>query len=81
MEFSKEEKEILRPYQFITQKPVLYVANVSEDTLPDMENEYVQKVRAYAEKEGSTLLTICAKLEEEIAQLKPEGTNRVSGKP
>ena len=34
-----------------------------------MENEYVKKVRAYAEKEGNSVVPICAKLEEEVAQL------------
>ncbi len=72
MELSEKERELLAPHQLITQKPVLYVANVSEDSLPEMENEYVRQVRDYAEKEGSAALTICAKLEEEIAQLEPE---------
>lgn len=64
-----EEQEILKGYPFITQKKVLYAANVSEKDLPHMENEYVQKVRDYATKEGNVMIPICAKLEEEIAQL------------
>jgi len=72
MQLTDDEKELIRPYQFLTQKKVLYVANVSEDSLPEMENEYVQKVREYAQKEGSGMLSICAKLEEEIAQLEKE---------
>lgn len=69
---SPEEQELLKPYQFLTNKKVLYVANVSEDSLPSMENEFVEKVRQYAQKEGSGFLPICAKIEEEIAQLDPE---------
>ncbi len=69
---SPEEQELLKPYQFLTNKKVLYVANVSEDSLPSMENEFVEKVRRYAEKEDSGFLPICAKIEEEIAQLDPE---------
>lgn len=68
---SKEERLILAQYPFITLKPILYVMNVSEKDLPHRENEATQKVKAYAEKEGSETITICARLEEEVAQLEP----------
>lgn len=64
-----EEKHDIAPYPLLTSKPVLYAANVSEKDLPEMENEYVKLVREYAEKEGNSVLPICARLEEEIAQL------------
>lgn len=67
--FTDKEKELLKPYNFLTSKPVLYLANVSEDDLPEMENPHVQKVREHAEKEGNLVLPICAKLEAEIAEL------------
>jgi len=66
---TEEEKEILKAYPFLTQKKVLYAANVSEDDLPSMENKYVQTVREYAKAEGNTVLPICAKLESEIIEL------------
>jgi len=69
LELSTEEKEVLKPYPFLTTKKVLYVANVSEEYLPSLENPYVQQVREYAAKEGNSVIPICAKLEEEIAQL------------
>lgn len=72
MKFAKEEQELLKPYPFLTQKKVIYAANVAESDLPSMENQYVQKVRAYAEAEGNSVIPICAKLEEEIAQLPEE---------
>lgn len=72
LELSEEELEIVKKYQFLTAKKVLYIANVSEDDLPEMENSYVQKVREYAEKEGSFVIPVCAKLEEEIVQLPEE---------
>ncbi|MBA3238556.1 MAG: redox-regulated ATPase YchF [Parachlamydiaceae bacterium] len=64
-----EEREALSTYRFLSGKKVLYVANVSEEDLPEMENEYVEKVREYAKAEGNSVICICAKLEEEIAQL------------
>jgi ribosome-binding ATPase len=69
LDFTEEEKEMLKPYPFLTNKKVLYVANVSEQYLPEMENDYVQQVRRYAEAEGSRVIPVCAKIEEEIAQL------------
>lgn len=69
LELTPEERELLQPYPFLTGKKVLYVANVSEDDLPGMDNHLVRKVVAYAEAEGNSVIPICAKLEEEIAQL------------
>lgn len=69
---SDQEKESLKPYPFITAKKVLYVCNVSEEDLPHMDNEYVQKVRDYAQKEGNSVISICCKLEAEISQLPKE---------
>ncbi|MBA3721829.1 MAG: redox-regulated ATPase YchF [Parachlamydiaceae bacterium] len=66
---NEEEREAISTYRFLSAKKVLYVANVSEDELPAMDNEMVRKVRAYAESEGNSVVPICAKLEEEIAQL------------
>jgi ribosome-binding ATPase len=69
MTFTEEETLFLSQYSFLTFKKVLYVANVSEDDLPLMDNKYVQLVRQYAEAEGNSVIPVCARLEEEIAQL------------
>jgi len=69
---NEEEQQFLIPYQFLTLKKVLYVANVSENDLPSMENKHVEAVRRYAAAEGNSVIPICARLEEEIAQLTPE---------
>lgn len=69
LEVTPEEKEHLQAYPFMTNKKVLYACNVSESSLPSMENAYVAQVRAYAEKEGNRVIPICARLEEEVAQL------------
>ncbi len=72
MSLNAEEQLLLQAYPFLTQKKVLYAANVSESDLPAMDNKYVQMVREYAAKEGNLVIPICAKLEEEIAQLPVE---------
>lgn len=68
LSFTKEEEALLRPYSFLTLKKVLYVANVSEKDLPTMENEMVERLRKHV-SDFSIVIPICAKLEEEIAQL------------
>lgn len=72
LELTKEERLLLKPYPFLTQKKVLYAANVSEQDLPGMENQYVQQVRELAEKEGNLVIPICSKLEAEVAELEAE---------
>lgn len=72
IELTKEEREALKSYNFLTAKKVIYATNVSEDDIPSMDNEYVQKVQEFAKKEGSLVVPICAKLEEELAQLTEE---------
>jgi GTP-binding protein YchF len=72
LSLNDEERKALSSYSFLTSKKVLYATNVSEQDLPSMENKYVQAVRAYAAKEGNVVVPICARLEEEVAQLSPE---------
>lgn len=69
LNLAPENAILLKPYQFLTNKPILYAANVSESDLPEMNNVYVQRLREYAAQENSLVLPICAKIEDEIAQL------------
>jgi len=72
LQLTPEESQNLDAYPFLTNKKVIYAANVDENALPSMENEFVAAVRAYAAKEGNTVIPICARLEEELGQLTPE---------
>lgn len=72
LDLSQEELEILKPYPLLTMKKVIYATNVSEEDLPAMENAHVKRVREYAEAEGNFVIPICARIEEEIAQLNHE---------
>ncbi len=54
--------------RFLTAKPIIYVANVDEDSL-DSGNEYVEAAREVAKKQGAELIVLCAKLEQEMAGL------------
>lgn len=66
---SQEEEAIAKLYPFLTRRTVLYVCNVGENDLPSLENPFVQQVRDFAEKEGSRVIPICARIEEEISRL------------
>ncbi|WP_280771256.1 redox-regulated ATPase YchF [Salipaludibacillus daqingensis] len=70
VEFTKEQTKIVKGFHLLTWKPVLYVANVSEDELLDADaNPYVQKVKEFAANEHSQVIVVCAKIESEIAEL------------
>ena len=69
--FNDMETPILKHYQLLTMKPVVYVANVSETDVVKG-NAYVEEVKKIAFQEGSEVLTICAKIEEELAELDPK---------
>lgn len=73
IEFNEEEEKIVRNLFLLTRKPVLYVANVSEEDVssPD-DNKYVQQVREFAASENSEVIVVCARAEEEIAELEDE---------
>lgn len=71
--FSDEEKEILKTFPLLTWKPVLYAANVDEAGMATADqNPFVQQVRDIAAADGSEVVVVCAKVEEEIAELEPE---------
>ena len=64
-----EEEALARLYPFMTKKKILYVCNVGENDIPSLDNSLVQRVRDFATKEGSRVVPICAKIEEEISRL------------
>lgn len=72
-EMTDEEKDTLKDAFFLTDKKVIYVANVNESQLPTIDTDpYVQKVRDYAKAEGAEVIALCAKLEEELSELEDE---------
>ncbi|SHJ85633.1 hypothetical protein SAMN02745227_00884 [Anaerobranca californiensis DSM 14826] len=74
LELSKEEKELIKTFNLLSTKPVIYVANVSEDDLLDegANNPHVQRVREYASSEDAEVVVISAQIEEEISSLPPD---------
>lgn len=73
IEFTEEEMPLVKSLFLLTTKPVLYVANVSEDEIADASNNpYVKKVKEFAAEENAEVIVICARAEEEIAELDEE---------
>ena len=70
LELSDDEAELIRDMSLLTQKKVIYAANMSEDGIADAENnEYLKRVREFAAAENSSVLPISARIEEEISTL------------
>lgn len=68
-----EEREVLRDLFLLTNKPVLYVANVSEEQLATAETDpLVEMARKVAQADGAPLIVICADVEAQIQELPPE---------
>ena len=67
-----EEEKLLKNLQLLSAKPVIYVANIGEDDIGKEENKFVKAVRQFAEKEGSKVICLSAKIEEELAGLDEE---------
>lgn len=66
---SEEEMKIMKNLQLLSAKPVIYVANISEDDIGNDDNEMVKVVKDYAQKEGAKVVVLSAKIEEELASL------------
>ena len=73
VELSDEEKELIKDVFLLTMKPSLYIANVSEEQLANVQNdENVKKVVEFAKTENAQVIPLCIKIEEELALLEDE---------
>ena len=71
LDMDDEETELLRGFFLLTSKPIIYVANVGEDEIGAEPSAHARALYAIAKAEKAEALTICCKLEEEIAELDP----------
>ena len=70
--FTKEEEPIVKNLFLLTTKPKIYVANIDESEIGKPDNKYVLAVKEIAKNENSEAISMCAKLEEELASLEDE---------
>ena len=61
----------------LTSKPILYVANISENDIGKDDNEYVKKVKEYAKNDNAEVISLCAKIEEELSELDGDDKNEM----
>lgn len=74
LDLNDDQKAMLRGFNLLSQKPIIYVLNVSEDDyINDLKNnKYVDKLKAFAAEEGSEIVPISVKIEEEMSELDDE---------
>lgn len=74
LDLSEEEQKLLRSYQLLSTKPIIYVCNVNEEDAANNGegNPYVAKVREFAKEEGAEVSVVSAKIEQEISEIEDE---------
>jgi GTP-binding protein YchF len=70
IDFSKEERVVLKPLCLITAKPAMFVGNVSEDGFEN--NPFLDRLQAYAAQQNAPVVAICAKTEADLADMSDE---------
>ena len=68
-DYSEEEQEVIKDAFLLTMKPILYVANVSEEQLSDDNDANVKAVEEYAKQDKAEVIKLCVKIEEELSSL------------
>ena len=70
LEFNEYEQKLVKDMFLLTTKPILYIANISEEQMENADNApLVQKVKEYASKENAEVIPLCVKIEEELSGL------------
>ena len=73
LEYSSEEIEMLKTFHLLTNKPILYVANISEEDIAnDTTNNNLEALTKYASSKNSSVIKVCASIEQEISTLSNE---------
>ena len=70
LDYNEDEQKLVKDMFLLTTKPILYIANISEEQMENAENDpLVQKVKEYASKENAEVIPLCVKIEEELSGL------------
>ena len=72
LDLSEDELELIKSFNLLTLKPIIYMANVDEEACISDTNEYVEAVREHAKGENALVITVCAKIEEDLCELPVE---------
>lgn len=66
LEYTEDNLKVLKAFNLLTMKPIIYVANIKEDEI-GKENSYVKDLREHAKKDNAEVIVLCAKIEEELS--------------
>ena len=70
LDYNEDEQKLVKDMFLLTTKPILYIANISEEQMENADNDpLVQKVKEYASKENAEVIPLCVKIEEELSGL------------
>ena len=72
--YTEDELKILKAFNLLTIKPIIYVANIKEDEI-GTENNYVKDLKEYTKKDNAEVIVLCAKIEEELSGFDDEEKN------
>ena len=73
LEYNEDEQELVKDMYLLTAKPIIYIANISEEQIANAENEtMVKEVKEYAKKENAEVIPLCVKIEEELSGLEEQ---------
>lgn len=75
-EWTEKEFNVLKPFNLITLKPLIYLANISEDDLINNENKFLSELNDIALKEKVPVIPMCAKIESELIDLNDEDKSK-----
>lgn len=74
LEYNEDELKMLKSFNLLTLKPIIYVANVKESEITE-DNKYVDIIKEYAKKDNAEVIVLCAKVEEELTDLDDDERN------
>ena len=71
LKYTEDDLKILKAFNLLTMKPIIYVANIKEDEI-GCDNNYVKDLKEYVKKDNSEVIVLCAKIEEELSGFEDE---------
>ena len=76
--YTDEEFEIIKDAYLLTIKPIIYIANISEEQIANVDSDkYVNEVKEYAKLENAKVIPLCVKIEEELSILEGDDKNEM----
>lgn len=72
VDYNEEENNIIKSFNLLTAKPIIFLANVAEADLVKEDNIYVEKIKEYSRELDAKVIKVCVKLEEELSDMNKE---------